>query len=268
MGRRRSVRDKRVLITGASQGIGRSLVVAAVACGAKVLALARNAELLRELEAEVGDRESLVTLAGDVTSGDDRRRAVEMLRQHYGGLDILVNNAGIGATGHFAEADEDRLRRIFEVNFFGLAEMTRVCIPLLKEGTDPAVVNISSVVGKRGIPGRSEYSASKFAVQGLSEALRGELSLFGIDVIVINPGLTQTNFSDNMLERKSRLKVDHLRGMSAEQVAAATLRAVERGANEVTFTFQGKLLVWVARFAPRLADWISIRRVKRLYANG
>src|SRR5439155_3599866 len=112
----------------------------------------------------------------------------------FDGLDVVVNNAGIGATGHFADATEERLRRIMEVNFFGLTETTRVCLPLRRRGRDPAIVNVSSIVGKRGLPGRSEYSASKFAAQGFSEALRAELARFGIDVIVVNPGLTQTNF--------------------------------------------------------------------------
>ena len=97
---------------------------------------------------------------------------VEAAQQILGGADVLVNNAGIGATGHFAEAASDRLRRIMEVNFFGLTETTRVFLPLLRAGHRPAIVNISSIAGKRGIPARSEYSASKFAVQGFSEALR------------------------------------------------------------------------------------------------
>jgi short-subunit dehydrogenase len=180
---------------------------------------------------------------------------------------VLVNTAGIGATGHFAEADEARLRSIFEVNFFGLAELTRMLIPALRKGVKPAIVNVSSIVGKRGLPGRSEYSASKFALQGLSEALRGELSKDGIDVLIVNPGLTQTNFSQNMLERKSRLQVDHMRGMTAVEAAKLTLDALERGKNEVTFTFQGKLFVFVSRFFPRMVDRIAARRVRRLYAD-
>src|SRR5262249_59267826 len=103
--------------------------------------------------------------------------------------------------------------------------------------------NVSSVAGKRGIPARSEYSASKFAVQGFSEALRAELAKDGIDVLVICPGLTQTNFSQNMIEQKARLPMDHMRGMTAEQVALATLRAIERGKNEIRLTLQGKLIV-------------------------
>src|SRR5207247_4728870 len=180
----------------------------------------------------------------DVTNAQDRQAMVEAAKRAFGGLDVLINNAGIGATGHFADAASDRLRKIMEVNFFGLTETTRVFLPLLKEGRRPAIVNISSIAARRGIPARSEYSASKFAVQGFSEALRAELYKDGIDVLVVNPGLTQTNFSKNMLEQKAKVKLDHLRGMTAEEAALATLRAIERGSHEVTLTFKGKLLVF------------------------
>jgi short-subunit dehydrogenase len=152
-----------------------------------------------------------------------------------------------------------------EVNFFGLTETTRVCLPMLRQGVTPAIVNISSVVGRRGLPARSEYSASKFAVQGFSEALRAELDKDGIDVLVVNPGLTQTNFSQNMIERKALVQLDHLRGMTSEQVADATLRSLERGRNDVTLTLQGRLLVLVSRFLPRLADYIARRKVLALF---
>jgi len=204
-----------MIVTGASQGIGRELAVQAAAAGAKVVAAARSKPLLDELAAEA--KGTLVTVVADVTVAADRQKLIDAATQHFGGLDVLVNNAGIGATGHFADADEARLRSIFEVNFFAVTELTRLAIPLLKLGTTPAVVNVSSLVGKRGFPGRSEYSASKFAIQGWSEAIRAELAVYGIDVLVINPGLTQTNFPKNMLERKSKLQVDHMRGMTAAQ---------------------------------------------------
>ncbi len=262
----RSLTGLRLLITGASQGIGHALALQAAQRGAKVLATARNAELLKSLAAEAKQvGHPLDTLVADVTTPTDRLAMVEAMKQKFGGLDVLVNNAGIGATGHFAEADGARLRSIFEVNFFGLAELTRLCFPLLKQGTTPALVNISSIVGKRGLPGRSEYSASKFAVQGLSESLRGEFGLYGIDVIIVNPGLTQTNFSQNMLERKSKLQVDHMGGMTSETAARLTLLAIERGSREVTFTAQGKLFVFVSKFFPRLVDRIAARRVKQLH---
>ena len=192
---------------------------------------------------------------------------VEAAQRHFGGLDILVNNAGIGATGHFADVSPERMRTIFEVNFFGLTETTRAFLPMLKAGQRPALVNISSIAGKRGIPARSEYSASKFAVQGFSEALRAELAKDGVDVLLVCPGLTQTNFSHNMIEQKALVPLDHLRGMTPEQVAAATLRAIEKGRNETILTFKGKLIVLVSRFLPWFADFFTKRKVRSLFED-
>jgi short-subunit dehydrogenase len=255
-----------MLITGASQGIGRALAEAAAVRGAQVIAVARSEDQLAELADRVrGGGGSLVTVKGDITDADDRRRMVDAAIQHLGGIDILVNNAGIGATGHFVEAGPDRLRKIMEVNFFGLTETTRAFLPLLRQGKQPAIVNISSIAGKRGIPARSEYSASKFAVQGFSEALRAEVSKDGIDVLIVCPGLTQTNFSKNMLEQKAVVQMDHLRGMTSEEVALATLASIERGRREVCLTAQGRLLVFVSRFFPRLADRIAARRVRSCF---
>jgi short-subunit dehydrogenase len=265
---RRNLMGSRILITGASQGIGRALAESAVKQGAWVLAAARSQDLLADLAAQRGPRDGVLeTIAADITKPDDRSRIVDAAQDHFGGLDVLINNAGIGATGHFAEGDPDHLRSIMEVNFFGLAEMTRGCIPLLRAGRNPAIVNISSIAGKRGIPARSEYSASKFAVQGFSDALRAELAKDDIDVLVVCPGLTQTNFSHNMLAQKARLQMDHMRGMTAEDVAAATLRALELGKKETILTAQGKLLVFVSRFFPRLADRIARRRVRSLFRH-
>jgi short-subunit dehydrogenase len=265
---RRDIATSRILITGASQGIGLALAELAARRGAKVLAAARSGEALAELGSRVkGEGHTLETVAADVTSAADRQKLVDAAVRHFGGLDVLVNNAGIGATGHFVEAEPDRLRKIMEVNFFGLTETTRVFLPLLRQGNKPAIVNISSIAGKRGIPARSEYSASKFAVEGFSEALRAELVKDGVDVLVVAPGLTQTNFSHNMIERKALMQVDHMRGMTAEAVAAATLRALERGKTRTVLTFNGKLLTLVSRFLPRLADKIAAKKVRSLFKD-
>lgn len=264
----RQISQSRILITGASQGIGRALALLAGRRGARVLAVARSQELLNDLIREADSMSaSIHAVTADITVPDDRRRIVVNVQDHFGGLDILINNAGVGATGHFVEAAPDRLRKIMEVNFFGTTEMSRACLPFLRAGRHPAIVNISSIAGKRGIPARSEYSASKFAVQGFSEALRAELAHEGIDVLVVSPGLTQTNFSRNMLEQKARLQMDHMRGMSADQVAEATLAAVESGRRELTLSFQGKLMVFVSRFLPRLADRIAARSVRALFRD-
>ncbi len=268
MGLRRRIAGSRILITGASQGIGRSLAEAAARRGARVLAAARSEDQLRELAEAVRAAGGVIeTVTADVTCAADRERMRDAAVAHFGGLDVLVNNAGIGATGHFADVSPDRLRKIMEVNFFGLTETTRTLLPLLRAGERPAIVNISSIAGKRGIPARSEYSASKFAVQGFSEALRAELAKDGIDVLVVCPGLTRTNFSRNMLEQKARMPMDHLRGMSSEEVAEATLRAIERNRRETCLTAQGRLMVLVSRFFPRLADRIAARQVRALFRD-
>jgi short-subunit dehydrogenase len=265
---RRQLAGMRVLITGASQGIGRALAVAAAKRGCKVIATARSADLLDELAAEVKAANGMiVTVAGDVTNPADRQRMVDAAKEHCHGLDILINNAGIGATGHFMDSKPETLRQIFETNYFALCEMIRVFLPLLKQGNKPAIVNISSVVGRRALPARGLYSASKFAVAGFSEAIRAELAKDGIDVVVVNPGLTRTNFSKNLLENKAKISLEHQRGMTSEQVAEATLDAAAAGRSEVTLTFKGKLLVLVARFAPWVVDFFAKKKVRELFAD-
>jgi short-subunit dehydrogenase len=265
---RRKLPGLRVLVTGASQGIGRALVVEAAKRGCRVLAAARSEPLLAELAEEVRKAGGTVeTVVADVTKSEDRQAMVDAATRHFGGLDVLVNNAGIGATGHFMDSEPEILRKIFETNFFGLTETTRVFLPLLKQGTTPAIVNISSVVGRRALPARSLYSSSKFAVAGFSEAIRAELAKDGIDVIVVSPGLTQTNFSQNMLEQKAKMQLDHMRGMSSEEVAAATLRAIEKGKTEVTLTLKGKMLLLVNRFFPWFVDWKAKKTVRKLFAG-
>lgn len=264
----RDLKDKRVIVTGASQGIGRAIAVEAAKRGCKVIAAARKKELLDELTAEISATGgTCIGVVADVTSPEDRKAMLDAAVKNFGGLDILINNAGIGATGHFVDNSPETMRNIFEVNYFGLCEMVRAAIPHLKTGTQPCIVNISSVLGRRAFPGRSMYSASKFAVAGFSESLRAELVRYGIDVTVINPGLTKTNFATNMLEKKAKHSLDHLRGMTSETVAIKTLNAVEKGNYEITLTAGGKLLVLANRFFPRLIDRIAKRKVRQAYAD-
>ena len=263
----RNLAGMRLLVTGASEGIGRAIAKEAVKRGCRVLAVARKQPDLDSLAAEViAEGGKLEVLAGDITRGDDHRAMADAMTARFGGADVLVNNAGIGATGHFMDSDPDTLRRIFETNYFGTVELIRVFVPLLKQGTRPAIVNISSVLGRKGWPGRSLYSASKFALAGFSDALRAELDRFGVSVIVINPGLTQTNFSKNLLERKARVQLDHLRGMTAETVAAKTLDQLAADCDELTLTRQGRLLVFFNRLLPGLIDRIGKRKVRKVFA--
>src|SRR5215207_7405883 len=264
----RNLAGLRVLVTGASQGIGKAIAELAAKRGMKVLASARSVDLLNQLaEAARAAGQTLEVVQADIATDAGRAAMVEAATSKFGGLDVLINNAGIGATGHFADSSPDVLRSIMETNFFGTVETTRVFLPLLKEGTTPAVVNVSSILGRRAIPGRSLYCASKFAVEGWTQAIRAEFARFDIDVITVNPGLTQTNFSQNMLERNARQSLDHRRGMTSEQVAAVTLAALERGKRAVNLTFLGKALLFANRFAPGLVDRITKKKVRQLFAE-
>lgn len=261
---RRDLKDLRIVVTGASEGIGRAIAVDAAARGMKVLATARKQADLEALKAEVPGIE---ILSADVTVPTDRAAMLQAIQDRFGGVDVLLNNAGIGATGHFMESEPESLRRIFETNYFGPAELIRLFLPTLKVGRTPAVVNISSILGRRGWPGRSLYCSSKFAIQGLSDALRAELDRFGVSVLVVNPGLTQTNFSKNLLERKARVQLDHLRGMSPQTVARRTLDALAADAAEISLTPRGLLLIALNRWAPFLIDRIGKRKVRRVFKD-
>ncbi len=184
---------------------------------------------------------------------------VATAQECLGGLDLLVNNAGVGASGPFGESSEALLRRIMELNFFALTETTRLALPRLRAGAQPMIVNISSILGRRAIPECSEYCASKFAVTGFSESLRMELVRDGIDLLVVHAGLTATAFRDNMLHRVKRRGWQKHRAMSADTVARKTLKAIRRGKAELDLTLEGRLLLWVNKFLPRLLDWSMAR---------
>jgi short-subunit dehydrogenase len=265
---RRELTGLRVLVTGASQGIGRAIAYHGSMRVMRVMAAARNWDLLVQLKEEVrANGQTLDIVQADVASPEGRAAMVQAVRNTFGGVDVLINNAGIGASGHFAESSPEVLRSIMEVNFFGTVETTRAMLPMLIEGKTPAVVNVSSILGRRAIPGRSLYSASKFAVEGWTQAIRAEFARWNIDVITINPGLTQTNFSQNMLERNAKQSLDHMRGMTPDQVAKATLDALAAGKRAINLTVQGKALLFANRFLPGLVDRITKKKVRQLFAD-
>jgi short-subunit dehydrogenase len=252
---RRAIAGLRVIVTGASSGIGRALVLELLRQGAKVVALARREERLQELETEAAAGERFRWIAGDVTLAADRARTLELAQREFGGLDCLVNNAGIGAIGRFDEADEARLRRIMEVNLFAPAEFIREALPQLRSGKSPLIVNISSVLGHRAVPGKSEYCASKFAIHGLSDALRAELYKTGVDVLLVSPSTTESEFFERASDGKERAE-SPFGVMSAQAVAWKAVGAMRRGRREIILSASGKLLVWIDRLCPPLADWI------------
>jgi short-subunit dehydrogenase len=264
----RDLRETRILLTGASSGIGRCVAEQAAREGAKLALVARSADKLQELAGTLSARGAeVLVVPSDVTSETDRRRVLSAVVERFGGLDVLINNAGVGSWGHFAECSEEILRQVMEVNFFAPAELIRLAIPALRKGRQPAIVNIASMCGRRGIPAWSEYSASKFALCGLTEALRGEMVRFAIDILLVVPGLTRSGLGQHLLRNTGRYPIDFNKGMPPEKVAAGILRALKKNRTETVLGWDARWILRVNRFLPRLVDALVARRVRRLYAS-
>jgi short-subunit dehydrogenase len=263
----RDLRGQRVLITGASSGIGRCLAEQAAKAGARVALAARSAEKLQELASDLTDHgANVLAIPADVTSEADREHLLGTVIEQLGGLDVLVNNAGVASFGHFATSTEAILRRIMEVNFFAPAELIRQAVPILVKGQRPAIVNVASMCGRRGLPAWTEYSASKFALCGLTEALRGELARFDIDVLLVLPGLTKSDLPRHMLRNEGRMKIDFAKGMAPATVAAGILHALGRNRTETVLGREARWILRINRFFPRIVDRLMARMVRTLYA--
>jgi NAD(P)-dependent dehydrogenase (short-subunit alcohol dehydrogenase family) len=178
------------LITGCSSGFGREIAKAALASGGQVVATARNPEEIADLVDPVGDAQALA-LRLDVTDPRSVTEAVDRANEHFGTIDILVNNAGISYFAGVEESDEEDVRRLFEINFFGLARVTNAVLPIMRAQRSGTIVNMASIAGLNGFASVGYYSASKFAVEGMSEALAREVEPFNIRVLVVEPSVRQ-----------------------------------------------------------------------------
>lgn len=257
---KRRLTDRRALVTGASSGIGRALSVELARHGADVVLLARREDRLAEVAQQISQLgRRAICITGDVTDSAVRQRALAAAHDQLGGLDILINNAGVAAHGRFADADPGRVRPIMEVNFFAPVEFIREALPLLREGAQPIIVNIGSILGRRGSPHKSEYSASKFAIHGFSEAVRPELAKLGIDVLVVAAGPTETEHFDVLLEGSKKLPWGDPPRQAADEVARAIVRGIEGGRHEIVTGWRGRALLLLNRVAPRLIDRIMSR---------
>jgi len=256
---KRIIQGTRVIVTGASSGIGRALATELATGDAKLLITARRQTLLDELATSLRAQGSIVELvAGDLTDPEVRESIIRHAIEQFGGIDILVNNAGVGALGRFMNADPTRLRRIMEINFFAPAELTRAALSVLRKGTNPMVVNVGSILGHRALPRMSEYCASKFALTGFSEALRGECVPMGIDLLLVSPGTTHSEFQQQMLERQGEIPWPMPQGVTAEVVAQRIVRAMRRGRPHIIPDLRGWLLHTANRAAPTLLDrWLT-----------
>lgn len=249
-----SLKDKVVVVTGASSGIGKALAELALSRGAKVAVCGRNAARLQEVFPD-GDR--VLCVAADVSKEDDCRRFIEAVERKWGGIDVLVNNAGITMRALFDDADISVIRELMDINFWGTVYCTKFALPsvIARRGV---VVGVSSIAGYRGLPARTGYSASKFAMQGFLEALRTELLSTGVHIMWVSPGFTASNIrnvartADGGAQAESPL--DEKKLMTSEECAERILDGVAKRRRTVIMTGQGKLTVWINKLFPGLAD--------------
>ena len=195
------MKDKVVIITGGSSGIGKALAYEFGSKGSKVLITGRNKQ---ELDATVAElKTSGVVVEGfqaDVSIEADNKRMAEAAITHFGKIDILINNAGISMRALFDEVDLDVVKKVMDINFYGVLYATKYCLPEIKKHNG-SVIGISSIAGFRGLPGRTGYSASKFALNGFLEVLRTELLKTGVHVLTACPGFTASNIRKRSLTK-------------------------------------------------------------------
>ncbi len=249
-------KDKVVIITGGTDGIGKALVTALLGFGAKVATCGRNHDRLYELQS-THPSAYLHTLVADVSNEMDCKRLIDSTVAVYGRLDILINNAGISMRGLFKDTELSVIKKVMDINFFGAVYCTKFALPHLvnSKGT---IVGISSIAGYRGLPGRTGYSASKFALQGFLESLKTELKDDDVHVMWVSPGFTASSIRDQALndkgEQQKENPMDEGKLMPAEECANHLLKAIKHKKRTLVLTMTGKETVFLNKFFPKLAD--------------
>ena len=228
------LKDARVIITGASQGIGRALALEFSGRGARVALAARSEPALDEVATEIrGQGGEAVVIPTDVTIPAQVERMARETIRALGGIDVLVNNAGVGLNATVADAEAADVEALFRLNVLAAASAIRAVIPIMRAQQSGLIINISSVAGRIVVPRIGYYSASKFALTAIGDALRMEEGHRGIRVMNVFPGTTRSNFGRNRLGARGRLAHQRVPPVSAEKVALRIAAAVERNRSSV-----------------------------------
>lgn len=260
-------KDKVVVVTGGTDGIGKALVDELLQAGAKVATCGRDHDKLYRLQSSYPSS-FLHTMVADVSSENDCRRFIETTLKIFGSIDVLINNAGISMRALLKDASMEVTRKVMEINFFGAVYCTKYALSSLIEKKG-IIVGISSIAGYRGLPGRSAYSASKYALQGWLEAIKTELLADNVHVMWVSPGFTTSNIRNAALNKDAQAHgdtpLDEGKLMSAEECAKRILAAVSKKKRSLVMTFQGKQTVFLNKFFPKLADKLTY---KFFFKNG
>ena len=252
-------KNKVVIITGASSGIGKACAEEFAKRGANLVLGARQyvtlCEITADLEARYGIRAIAVQV--DVSKEEECEVLVKQALVTFSKIDILVNNAGLSMRALFNDLDLSVLKNLMDVNFWGTVYCTKYALPEILK-TQGSVIGISSIAGYRGMPGRTGYSASKFAMNGFMESLRTELLKTGVHVMVACPGFTASNIRVTALAKDGaahgETSMEEGKMMTAEEVATRIVDGIAARRRTLVMTGQGKLTVWINKLLPALAD--------------
>ncbi len=252
-------KNKVVIITGASSGIGKACAEEFARRGANLVLGARQyvtlCEITANLEARYGIR--AIAVQADVSKEEECEVLVKQALITFSRIDILINNAGLSMRALFDELDLSVLKNLMDVNFWGTVYCTKYALPEILK-TKGSIIGVSSIAGYRGLPGRTGYSASKFAMNGFMESLRTELLKTGVHVMVACPGFTASNIRVTALAKDGashgETSMEEGKMMTAEEVATRIVDGIAAKKRTLVMTGQGKLTVWINKLLPALAD--------------
>ena len=247
--------NKVVLITGASSGIGAAIARLFAREGARLALAARSVEKLRSLAASLGS--NALPVPTDMTDSAAVRRMIEATVERFSRLDILINNAAVGIYAPISTVSPEHLEKVIATNWLGPVHAIQSAVPHMLRQGGGQIINISSVAGKVAIPWMGGYSATKFALNALSDSLRMELAADRIQVITVCPGRIDTPFVHNAF-RDPAVRPLPPSGISAERVARAVLRASLRGKREIVVPASNWMFVWLHALFPRLTDSLMV----------
>ncbi|MBN1924375.1 MAG: SDR family oxidoreductase [Prolixibacteraceae bacterium] len=251
--------SKVVIITGASSGIGEALARKYSQKGFNLVLAARSYEKLIELEKEL--QGNILCVKADVSIENDCKTIIDLAIDRFGKIDILINNAGISMRAAFSECDTSVLKRVMDVNFWGTVYCTKYALPHILQSSG-SIVGIISIAGHIGLPGRTGYSASKYAMRGFLDALRTEYLDRKLHVLVAAPGFIASNIRENALtangSSQGMTPRDEKSMMTAGQCAEIIYSAVKKRKREIVLTFfEGKLAVFLNKWLPRLVERVN-----------
>jgi short-subunit dehydrogenase len=250
------MKNKVIIITGASSGIGKALAIACDRLGANLILAARNPDKLNELLPQLSGSNHLV-VPTDVRKEKDCEKLILSAMEKFGRIDILINNAGISMRALFTEVDLGVIRQLMDTNFWGTVYCSKYALPFLLQ-SGGSLVGVSSVAGYKGLPGRTGYSASKFALNGFLEVVRIENLKKGLHVLTACPGFTTSNIRNVALAKdgssQGETPLEESKLMPAERVASEIIRAIEKRKDRLILTMQGKMTVLLNKFFPKFMD--------------